>query len=100
MGSVGSASPAGLPQKGPAPPVSWALSWAATSKRLLRFAASSCSRRVHSSHVARQVRALARWLAREDAAGRLAACFGRPAGLEDGEAEDVLEEEGWILGVD
>lgn len=49
---------------------------------------------------ARQVRALARWLAREDAAGRLAARFGRPAGLQDVEAEDVLEEEGWVLGVD
>ena len=46
-----------------------------------------------------QVEALARHFAREDAAGRLAACFARPAGLTDAEAQAVLEEEGWVLGV-
>ncbi|MBF5044778.1 cobalamin biosynthesis protein CbiG [Aggregicoccus sp. 17bor-14] len=48
---------------------------------------------------ARQVEALARHFAREDAAGRLAASFARPAGLSDAEAQAVREEEGWVLGV-
>lgn len=46
-----------------------------------------------------QVRAMARWAAEEDAAGRLAAFFDQPEHLDDAGVHACRTEEGWILGL-
>ncbi|MBK8027291.1 MAG: hypothetical protein IPK19_39335 [Chloroflexi bacterium] len=46
-----------------------------------------------------QVRAYVHWLARLEATNDLARLFDRPDGLTEAQAEAILREEGWILGV-
>lgn len=53
----------------------------------------------HPVKDARQVLALARWLAARDAAGGLAPLLDRPAGLDGDALRACRDEEGWILGV-
>jgi hypothetical protein len=46
-----------------------------------------------------QVRAMCHWASRLDEKGELGEYFSTPRGLTDGQIQDCVEHEGWILGV-
>lgn len=46
-----------------------------------------------------QVRAMCHWASQLDEKGELGEYFGTPRGLTDGQIQDCVDHEGWILGV-